>query len=115
MIPWILIAVAVLIILLAVVAILIRKKHKSPPDYYSFFVMGIIWLPIGIAAGNSALWMMGLAFMAVGLVHKDEWKKNHRPWNKLDKGEQKLRLVVIIALGVLVFLAALAFFLAGIV
>ena len=77
---------------------ILRRKHKAPVDYYTFFIIGIIWLPIGLATGNPSLWILGLVFMIVGLVHKDKWKKNHKPWNKLDKQEQKLRIIIIIAL-----------------
>jgi len=104
MIPWILIAVAVLILLLAVAAIFIRKKHKTPPDYYNLFIIGMMWVVIGIPLKNNVLWMMGLVFMTAGLVHKKDWKKNRRRWKDMDKDERIISIIVMILLGVLVLL-----------
>jgi LPXTG-motif cell wall-anchored protein len=50
--PWLIMVVGVLIILLAVIFIALRRKRKVPPDYYSFFWIGIIWMVIGIPLGN---------------------------------------------------------------
>ena len=79
---WLMISIAVLIIILAIVAIMIRKKNKTPPDYYSFFVIGLVWTPLGITMDNPVLWIMGLVFMTVGLANKDKWKKNRRCYLK---------------------------------
>ena len=90
MIPWILITVGVLVIILAVVAVYAAKTGKKrEPDYYTFFIMGITWIPLGMATKNYAFFIMGLAFMAIGLVNKDKWKKNHKTWSQLDSKEQK--------------------------
>jgi len=109
--PWILVSIAVILVLLFVLMILFRKKVKAPTDYYVFFIIGLTWLPLGLVFKNPALWGMGLVFMIVGLTHKKEWKKNHRPWNKLSKEEKKFRKIVIIALGALVLIGFIAFFL----
>ncbi len=111
--PWILIAVLILIVLLGIIAIMAvkYKKKQHKPDYYVFFVMGLIWLPFGIATENSAFFILGLVFMALGLVHKDEWKKNHRPWKKMDKTERKIWLGVIFAGLVLLLLTVVVLYL----
>lgn len=109
--PWILISVAVILVLLFVLMMLFRKKVKAPIDYYNFFIIGITWLPLGIIFKNPALWGMGFVFLAVGLAHKKEWKKNHRPWSKLTKEEKKFRKIIMIALGVLVLVGIVAFLL----
>jgi hypothetical protein len=111
-IPWILISIAIILVLLFVLMILFRKKVKAPTDYYVFFIIGLTWLPLGLVFKNPALWGMGLVFLIVGLVHKKEWKKNHRPWNKLSKEEKKYRKIIIAALGVLVLVGLVAFLLA---
>jgi len=108
--PWILISVLVLLILIGVVVFLVRRKNKTPPDYYAFFVMGIIWTPFGIATGNYAFFVIGLVFMITGLVHKKKWKQNRRDWSKLDKSERNLMMAIMIGLGLMV-LAGLVFFL----
>jgi uncharacterized membrane protein len=86
MVAWILIAIIILLIIFGIIAILATKKgKKKPTDYYSLFVMGIIWLPLGIvfmindySLGN-IFFILGLVYMIMGLAHKKEWKKNRQP------------------------------------
>ena len=111
MIPWILISIAVLIIILAVAAILIRKKTKTPPDYYNLYIIGMVWFVIGIPLKNSVLWMMGLVFMIAGLVHKKDWKKNRRRWKDLDKDQRLIVAIIMILLGILVLAGFVLFLL----
>lgn len=112
-IPWILISVGVLIILLGIVAILVAKsrKGKHKPDYYTFFIMGIIWLPFGIATKNYAFFVMGLIFMIIGLVNKDKWKENHRSLKNMNKDERRIMVAMMIILGILVLAGLVVFFL----
>jgi len=101
-IPWILIAVLIMLILLGVIAIYVLKGKKRPTDYYSLFTIGIIWFIIGIPLENSILSILGLVFMITGLIHKKDWKKNHRKWKDLDKIEKKISTIIMIILGILV-------------
>jgi hypothetical protein len=118
MIPWILIMVLVgLIVVGLLIAMLVfyRNKKMPPTDYYTMFILGICWLPLGIIGiatdnpGFNAFFIMGLVFMGIGLAHKKEWKKNHRTWKQLSKAEQKMKMWVMIILGVLLLLGLLAF------
>ena len=113
--------VAILIILIAVgifgVVIAMKKGKKHKPDYYALFVIGIIWLPIGVALDNSILWILGLAFLVVGLVNRKKWKENHKKWSKLNNKERKIKLflmilllLILIAGVVLMFLVQRGFF-----
>ena len=108
--PWILIAIGVLIILLAVVALWTRKIPRRPPDYYTFFILGIIWLPVGIATGNNALFIMGLVFMALGAAHKKDWEKNKVKWSDLTPEEKKFRKIIIVALAILLMVGVVVFY-----
>ena len=105
--PWILISIAVLILVLAFVAVYIRRKKKTPPDYYNLFIIGMIWFAIGIPLGNLVLWMVGLVFMLAGLIHKKDWRKNKRRWKDLDRNERIISIIVSILLGILVVLGFL--------
>jgi uncharacterized membrane protein HdeD (DUF308 family) len=108
---WLLIAIGVLIIVLGIVAIWVNRGKKHEPDYRTFFIMGIIWLAVGIPLENSALFIMGLVFMAVGLANKNKWKKKHKDWSKMNKKERKI-MILLIALGaVLLILGMIAFLL----
>lgn len=101
-IPWIMISILIVLVLLGVIAILATRKKKTKPDYYTFFIMGIIWLAIGIPLDNWGLTAMGFIFAIVGLVHKDKWKENRQTWDKLDSTEKKIKIVIIAILGLLV-------------
>ena len=115
-ISWMIISIAALILVLAILAmvVMIRKKKNSPPDYYSFFWMGIIWMAFGAVfmIGRNyefnALFAMGLIFAIVGMANKDKWKKNRQSWKKLSKEDRKLRMYIMIALGVLVLAGLVA-------
>lgn len=90
--------VALLIIVLAVVSVYafkMKKKHNRKPDYYNFFIMGVIWVGAGIPLKMYPLVAMGLAFMLAGIVHKKEWKKNHLDWTDLSKEEKNMRWIFV--------------------
>jgi hypothetical protein len=113
MIPWIAIAVGVLVLMLGVVFVLrLRYGGRMPPtDYYAWFLIGIVWMSVGIVnvvlmgPGQSFFFVMGLGFAIAGLVHKKEWKANRRAWHKMDK---KRRLLIIISMIVLAAVIAAA-------
>jgi hypothetical protein len=114
--PWLLTSIALaLLALLIVFAIIYSKKGKKHEiDYYNFFIMGIIWLgagiPLGTSSGNWGLFIMGIAFMVMGLAHKKEWNKNRLYWENLPKKQRKIRLWTLIILGLLVLSLALFVF-----
>jgi cell division protein FtsW (lipid II flippase) len=97
MIQWMMILIAVLILVLLVVFIILRKGQKVPTDYHNLFVIGIIWvgagIPLGITSNNYGLFIIGLVLMAVGLLHRKEWKKNiadrKKKWEKMGKEDRK--------------------------
>ena len=108
--PWILIAILVLLIVLGIIVAIatFSKKKKHKPDYYTFFVIGIIWTVFGLVPGNQFFFILGLVFMALGLAHKKEWKKNRQSWKKMTK-KQRIVIQVLLALGV-ILLAALVLY-----
>ena len=116
-------SVLVLLVLFGVIAIaftVVRKGKRKPTDYYAFFVMGITWLPFGIimmlttegSIGNF-FFILGLVYLAIGLVHKDEWKKNHRTWKQLKKGERKFKVIAFVVLGILLLIAVALYLVKG--
>lgn len=57
-----------------------KKDTKLLDDYKSmnydtFVIMGFIFLIVGLASGGSALWILGLIFVAVGLGGKTNKKR----------------------------------------
>ena len=114
--PWIIMVVAVLLILGAVAAIMAVKGKSWPgPDYRAFFIMGLIWIIAGVPAtflhdyNLNGLFAMGIIFFVIGLVNKDKWKK--RTWADLTPAEKKLKIWIIIILGILALAGAVAWFL----
>lgn len=105
-------AILIAIILLAVVAIAMRKKNKLPPDYKSFFYIGLMWMAVGLVAmrDNYFFFIMGAAFTVIGLSHKKDWEKNHRKWSELDPKERKIKITLAAVLGFLLA-AGIAFLL----
>jgi len=101
---WLMIIVAAVLILLGVFFIIfsLKQKQKHRPDYYTFFIMGIIWLPVGIAIKNYGLALGGLILMIFGLLKKDEWKLKQRNWNKMNSYQKKILILIRIFLGLLV-------------
>ena len=94
---WIVLGLIVLLLLVFLIGLSLNKGKKMPPtDYYTFFVIGIVWLAFGIpmmiSDSGSFFFIMGLVFMAIGLVHKDEWKKNRKAneWKNLTKEQRRM-------------------------
>lgn len=107
----IMVGIGLLVFALLIAAIVVQRKKKTPPDYYTFFIMGIIWIPVGIATDNSVFTIMGFVFMAVGLANKDKWKKHHPSWKQLGKEERRLKIIIIGLLGLVVLAGVVAFLL----
>ncbi len=111
------IAILLFVMLIALLGIFIYAKKKGianrPTDYYVFFTMGISWVGIGIilwiTTNNFTFLPIGILFMIIGLVHKKEWKKNHRTWKQLTPEEKKFKKMIIIILLVLLILGLAIF------
>lgn len=104
--PWayLMYAIAGLIFIFLIVYLILLKQGKikqREPDYYTFFIMGIIWLPAGIAADIPGLWMLGLVFLIIGAANKDKWKKQPK-FSELPKAQRNLKISALI-LGILFF------------
>ncbi|MFC1682085.1 hypothetical protein ACFL0X_00535 [Nanoarchaeota archaeon] len=114
---WISLAIGILIILLGIVFFLSYKyrgkKHET--DYYSFFVMGIVWLPFGIimiAMKNSIghiFFILGLVYLAIGLVNKDKWKSRKEILSHLTEKQKQIRYIIFGIL-LLILVIGVAFF-----
>jgi len=102
------IGIAILAVLFAVIAIYRNRGQKIKPDYRVFFILGITWLPLGIATDNPGFLGMGAVFMAIGLANRSKWKEEPK-WSELDPERRRTKLLIIGGLTVL-FLAALVFY-----
>ena len=111
MILYLIVGLLILGLIIFIASLKLKKDRKIEPDYYTFFLMGLVCMPIGITSGNNALFIMGLVFMALGITNKDKWKQNHRTWKDLDYNERKIHLFLIGFLLLLVVLGIVMFFL----
>ena len=91
-------------------AVLYYKKNKGlPTNYKAMFIIGISWIPLGIATENYAFVAVGIVFMALGLKHKSKWKETSVEWSELTPVGKKLRVgliavaVLVLSAGVLVY------------
>ena len=89
-----LIGIAVLGIVFAIVAYKRRGEFRSEPDYRAFFILGITFLPIGIATENPGLWGMGAVFMILGAVNRDKWRDTPK-LSEMDPERRRFKLIVI--------------------
>ena len=115
MIPWILIAVGVLVVLLAVVGIFLARKQKKPrePDYRGWFIMGCIFIAFYVVGWfisdyepTIAFLTMGVIFTALGLANVKRWGKPRRVLNKYEMRNRKITMII---LGILVILGLIVF------
>ena len=51
-----------------------NKQKQRNANYRAFFILGISFLPIGIATANPAFMVLGLVFLAISLINRKKWK-----------------------------------------
>jgi len=108
--PWIAIAILVLLAALGIAAWKLNSGKKRPTDYYNLFIIGLVWLPMGLAMGNLAFSAVGLVMIAISLAHKSEWEKNRIACANLTDEEKRRNNMLAIA--AFLIAALLAFYLA---
>jgi hypothetical protein len=89
MVDVILFAIAALALVLAVIVLLViwRKRQQGKPvetDYYTLFVMGMIFLPVGLVLmitfdmGYGGIAGLGAVYIIVGWLRRDQWKNRRK-------------------------------------
>ncbi|NYT11830.1 MAG: hypothetical protein GKC03_04670 [Methanomassiliicoccales archaeon] len=57
-----------------------RKEGAVEPDYRAFFILGIIFAPMGIVLSVIVTWALlgitalGVIYLIIGLTNRDKWK-----------------------------------------
>ncbi len=46
------------------------------PKYQAYFVIGLAFLPIGIATANPAFLIIGLVFLLISLTNRKKWVRD---------------------------------------
>jgi hypothetical protein len=82
-----------------------KNKGKAQVYHYrTFFILGLIWLIIGLPTGNVSLWGIGIIFVIVGLVNKNKWKEEAK-WADLSPQAKKMKIMLVSVLTVLLIVA----------
>ena len=76
------------------------NKKRCGTDYYALFLIGIVWLVIGIPTRNTTFFLLGFVFLIIGLTNKQKWKKRCR-WKDLSKKE-KINKILLIIISILI-------------
>ena len=66
-------AVAVAIVLVAVFAGRGKANDTREHNYRALFIVGLTWIPIGLAAEITTFWILGTVFMLAGVANRDKW------------------------------------------
>jgi hypothetical protein len=72
--------VLVIVLALSLVVFFVAKNRgldSIRTDYYrTFFIIGVAFIPIGIATENFTFTILGLVFLILGATNKDKWLDN---------------------------------------
>jgi len=92
--PVLMVVIGVLIVGILIAAIIMHKKYGTKPNYRVFFIIGVTWIPLGIATKNFVFSAAGIVMMIVGLSKKKEWREEPK-WNELPPQARRLKLILI--------------------
>jgi hypothetical protein len=90
----------------AAVVMKLRPPKQTANIYQIFFVMGTVFIPIGVLTANVPLAVIGIFYSIIGLSHRKEWDQpcmaeiDTRTMELLIAG---LTAAVVFALGVFLF------------
>ena len=112
---WLLMSIIIFvaIVVLAIIFVVKQKNsgEKIETDYRTLFIIGITWIPLGIATENPGFCAVGIVFLIVGLTNKDKWKEQQR-WSELPPAKRRIKLIAIIGITVLLLVGLIAYILA---
>jgi hypothetical protein len=106
----IIILIGSLLILVLAIAVVMHRKYKTRPNYKVFFIIGLTWIPLGIATENYVFTIAGIVMMIVGLSRKKEWRQEPK-WSELPPQVKRLKLIVITVITVVLLVLLLTFLL----
>jgi len=117
--PWILVGIAVGLVTYALLMVAVIRRTKEPRriDYRNYFVMGVIWLaftPVMIllpwilhgeepSLAFSFFFVMGLAYVIIGLRNRDKWGK------RVEEPQKTRKMMIALGLALVGVLVALLF------
>ena len=108
--------IVTLIVLVALVFVffIVRSRSADPekkrvPNYRALFILGVTWLPIGIATENPGLWGAGIVFMIIGAANKSKWGQETK-WRDLPPETKRAKLIFVAGMTVVLLVLVLVYF-----
>jgi len=108
---WLPMTIIIAIILIAFLAMFLTRlrKEKIKPNYRIFFILGLVFLPMGIIQlvndTEPFFFILSMVYLAIGLVNKGKW---NQPQEVTEK--QKKILMISVLLGILFLLLGIIVF-----
>jgi hypothetical protein len=96
-------------LVIAIRAAIIQRKENRKANFKAFFIIGICWVPFGIATNNTVFTIIGLVFLILGLANRKNWK-NQPKWDELSLAEKKIKLALIIFLMLILIVGVVFYF-----
>ena len=79
-----------------------KEGRNSVVNFRSMFIIGALWMPIGIVLSNPSLGITGLIFFLIGIVNKKKWERE-RTWSELSPTERRVKVALLVGLSFLMF------------
>lgn len=98
------VSVAAILAVFFGIYVFMKGKEKHKPDYYGFFLLGAVWLLIGIVLRDQPLIVLGTIFTATGLWNRNKWREDKRKWEDLNKEEKKIKITILVLFFILFFI-----------
>jgi len=107
---WSVIAITFFLIM-AVVTFLFKKKiiKDEKTNYKTLFIIGMTWLPLGVAIKNLGFIVGGLVLVILGIMKKDQWR-DEKKWSELSPAEKKVKLSIVLMLAFMLVVGVVTFF-----
>jgi len=85
------VVISFIIVVVGILATREAKRNPQPPDYYAYYIFGIIFTGAGVTfmvtLETPAFMILGLVFLAIGLANKDKW--DTEKWESRKKSKKK--------------------------
>jgi len=101
---------ALLILLIVFIYLLTRGKISNTADYRGMFVLGIVFVPVGIAMNIPAFWALGTIYVILGLANRKKWGERTK-FSELPPEERKIKIATTIILALLVLFGLIVYLL----
>lgn len=103
------IAIAAILLILLIFFVVARKQEKRPLNYRALFILGIVFMPLGISTENYGFTGVGVLFMIISLVNKKKWEKPKK-WSELSYTERRFKINLILVWSLLMIFGVIAYF-----